>query len=611
MAGMSVLALTAMANAGILASSRYPLALSRQDQLPDTFARIHDRFSTPSVAVLSTGVLLVSAILFLPVIQLAKLASTFKLLVLAFFNLALIILRESDIEWYKPEFRSPLYPYVQIVGILASLSLIVFLGWMPLLTSAGLILAGVLWYYVYVRDRVSRTGALFRKPVDEKERRIFRRARSRQYSGKESVIVPFFGLEDIDMLHVERQIRLAAALCDRDERLDVVDFVEVPEQTFLSDYTGGSELFEVLEDRVQLLKNEIDSEIHLDQVITHSSRGALRNYAEREVPHWIVLDWEEPSPWQFLIGARKWWLEDFPCDVLLFEDHDRPGFEDIVVMTEPGPYDGEVLYAANHIAEAFGGRITFVNPYDPDVRDEEFIRTYQEELENLCRVPSRTKMIASPDWLEQVVELSAGTDLLILGDLTNQSFPWNRQESPSTVLARQVESSVARVHSSLRSPRTVMRMQEDGDFSLLDYLSEENVFTGLIPDDKRDLFGEIARSMADENIGAEQLEEAMWSREEIQSTYIERGVAMPHGIVEDLEGTRMAVFVLDEPVSYTEDGDRVRICVVTLGPPSDRQTHLRIIGEMAELFVRYEVRDRMLEVRDAASLLSLIEEQVT
>ncbi len=610
MAGMSVLALTAMANAGILASSRYPLALARQDQLPEVFTRIHDRFSTPSVAVLSTGVLLVGCILFLPVIQLAKLASTFKLLVLAFFNLALIILRESDIEWYKPEFRSPLYPYVQIVGILASVSLIAFLGWLPLLTSLGLILAGVVWYYVYVRERVSRTGALFRQPVEEKEREIFRQARSRRYSGKESVIVPFFGLENVDMLHAERQIRLGAALCDRDERLDVVDFVEVPEQAFLSDYTEGSDQFEVLEERVHLLKNEIESEIHLDQVITHSSRGALRNYAERELPHWIVLDWEEPSPWQFLIGGQKWWLEDFPCDVLLFEDRDRPGFEEIVVMTEPGPYDGEVVYAADHIAAAFGGRITFVNPYDPDVRDEEFIRTYQRELEDLSRTPSRSRMISSSDWLEKVVELSVETDLLILGDLTDQSFSWNRQESPGTVLARRVESSVARVHSSLRSPRTVMRMREDGDVRLMDYLDERNVFTGLTSVDKDELFRDIARCMADDEVPAEQLEEALWDREEIQSTHIERGVAMPHGIVDDLAETRVAVFVTAEPIPYTEAGDDVQICVVTIGPPSDRQTHLRIIGEMAELFVRYEVRDRMLRAPDDASVLSLIEEQV-
>ncbi|MFB6347632.1 MAG: APC family permease, partial [bacterium] len=44
---ISVLALTAMANAGLLASSRYPLALSRYDQLPEVFSSVHSKFKTP------------------------------------------------------------------------------------------------------------------------------------------------------------------------------------------------------------------------------------------------------------------------------------------------------------------------------------------------------------------------------------------------------------------------------------------------------------------------------------------------------------------------------------------------------------------------------------
>ncbi|MFB6356764.1 MAG: APC family permease [bacterium] len=307
MAFVACMALASMANAGLMSSSRFPLAMARDRHLPEFFTRINSKFGTPVVSILFTGGLLILFILVLPVKELAKLASAFQLIVFSMENMAVIVFRESDIEWYKPEFESPLYPYIQITGVIGTLGLLGFMGLydvFPIVGAAALIVFCMIWYFGYARDRMDRIGAFFRKPATQDEVRMFERARTRSVEKKESVIVPFFGLKDVDILHVERRIRLAAALCDRDERLDVVDFVEVPEQSFLSDFEAEPEEFEALEQRTKLLKNDIENEIHLDQVITHSSRGALLNYAREENPHWVVFDWKKPSPWKNLIGQK-------------------------------------------------------------------------------------------------------------------------------------------------------------------------------------------------------------------------------------------------------------------------------------------------------------------
>jgi amino acid transporter len=117
-AAVAVLALTSMANAGVL-SSRFPLAMSRDNLAPAAFGAIHERLQTPVYAILFTGALLLVLIAFVPVIELAKLASVFKILVFALVNAALIAFRESDLEWYDPEFVAPDYPWLQLGGVLA------------------------------------------------------------------------------------------------------------------------------------------------------------------------------------------------------------------------------------------------------------------------------------------------------------------------------------------------------------------------------------------------------------------------------------------------------------------------------------------------------------
>jgi APA family basic amino acid/polyamine antiporter len=156
---IAVVALTSMANAGVMSSSRFPLAMSRDDLLPPRLRTIDSRFKTPRNSVLLTGVTLLLLIAFVPVIELAKLASAFQILVFSIINVALIAFREADVPSYQPEFRSPGYPFVQIFGFLAGIALLTQMGTIPILGAAGIILGSALVYLLYGRSRTDRTGA--------------------------------------------------------------------------------------------------------------------------------------------------------------------------------------------------------------------------------------------------------------------------------------------------------------------------------------------------------------------------------------------------------------------------------------------------------------------
>jgi len=120
---VAIIALISMANAGVLASSRYPLAMARHALAPPVFARIGSR-STPTHSILLTGSLLLVLISFVPLLELAKLASAFQLIVFSLVNIAVIAFRESNVDWYRPTFRSPFYPWTQLFGVAGALILL-------------------------------------------------------------------------------------------------------------------------------------------------------------------------------------------------------------------------------------------------------------------------------------------------------------------------------------------------------------------------------------------------------------------------------------------------------------------------------------------------------
>jgi APA family basic amino acid/polyamine antiporter len=165
-AGFAILGLAAIAafittaNGGILAASRYPMAMSRDQLLPQVLGRISERFATPYISVLLTGAFMISAIAFLDLEVLVKTASTLMLILFILVNVSVIIMRESRIQSYRPKFKSPLYPYAHVLAVLAYGGLIVDMGWVPLSITAGFVALSAAWYGLYVRRRVSRASAV-------------------------------------------------------------------------------------------------------------------------------------------------------------------------------------------------------------------------------------------------------------------------------------------------------------------------------------------------------------------------------------------------------------------------------------------------------------------
>ncbi len=156
----AILAFITTGNAGLLASSRIPLAMAEDNLLPSLFAKVNLKLKTPVTSILMTSLFMISVIIFLELESLVKVASTMMLILFLFVNLSVILMRESRIITYRPSFKAPLYPYLQIAGIIIYLFLIFEMGKIPLLITFCFFIFSLLWYFLYSKRRNSKQSAL-------------------------------------------------------------------------------------------------------------------------------------------------------------------------------------------------------------------------------------------------------------------------------------------------------------------------------------------------------------------------------------------------------------------------------------------------------------------
>ena len=160
MAIAALIAFITTGNAGILSASRTPMAMSKDGLLPSVLGRVNRRFGTPHYGILATGAIMIVAIVFLDLVTLVKVASTMKIILFLLVNLAVIMMRESRIQHYRPTFRSPFYPWVQGAGIILYGFLVFKMGMIPLVFTGIFFGGSLLWYAAYVGGHKRRDSAL-------------------------------------------------------------------------------------------------------------------------------------------------------------------------------------------------------------------------------------------------------------------------------------------------------------------------------------------------------------------------------------------------------------------------------------------------------------------
>jgi len=459
--GVAVLALTSMANAGVLSSSRYPFAMSRDSLAPASLARVSERFGTPVVAIAFTGVILLALVAFVPVFDLAKLASAFQILVFTLINVALVAFRESDLESYAPSFVAPGYPWVQLFGIVGGLVLLTQMGSLPLAGAVGIVAVGVAWYRLYGREQTDREGAAldaFRRRADQL--RLQQTEAALASDGGVHILVPMAA--GTDPAAERTRLGVAASLVRaRGGRIQVVRFEPVPEQTPLSPLLAEHTPAEVsFETATAELAADLGVAVEAVEVATHDVRRATVNFAVREDVDLILSHWDgEGGEHRRLGHGADWLLEDAPCDVVFVEDRGLGSLEEIAVLADVGPYDPLKLALADALAGDAGGRLRFVNALGPDVTAAQLdsVRAYHDALDGVCSVPTKSEILRTDRAAVALAATLDTADLVVMGAAAQRHLAELLFGSLEDRLVSGVASTVLLVHAARPRTHTFLR----------------------------------------------------------------------------------------------------------------------------------------------------------
>ena len=416
---VGVLTLMSMANSGVLASSRFPFAMSKDGLLPSYLAGINSRFMTPAAAILTTSILIALAIIFLDVVKIAKLASAFKVLMFIFNELTVIVLRETNAQWYKPTFKSPLYPWVQAFGIISGIILLAFLGIMPVVSVIGVVVLGFLIFLVY-GSKSDRSGvassygifsSFFKGASKIREYTEDPKDTEEAITTDSEVVVPLLGEEE----SAEMLVEMASAL-NNNNSVQAFDITEVPNQTDFSAFMEDSPASTSLKRRIKRLSDSKNLSVGFDAVVTYELSQTINRLSSQETCKWLVMGWgARPNSGIFVSNPIGWLLANINSNLALYKDNGVRYIGKVVLALRPGRKDKNFIGIANRVCKHFGATLTLLHVIPEKSRTTETIKYRSKEKLKQSKVKANVEVVKSDRPVETISEISASYDLLILG----------------------------------------------------------------------------------------------------------------------------------------------------------------------------------------------------
>ncbi len=617
--------MVSMAVAGLLAASRFPFAMSRDNLLPPAIRQINSYWHTPVNSILLTAAAMAASILFLPIEQIAKLASAFMILAFIFVCGTVIVLRENAALWYRPRFRSPLYPWLQIVGIMIGIVLLGATGWTGFAAILGIVLPGMTAWYLYGRKHAVQRGEIakmgFRSDLVAMGKRAIDPPLSDalvvtsledELPTRASVVVPLFGNERSP----ETLVEMGAAIA-HGQRVEVLRITAVPEQIQLADALADDEADVALSRRLDAMAEAEGLDLDFINTASRDVVKTVFSVADRVHCEWVVI--EDTGQRDFAITSQNQlgWLNDhLPAKLAVFKDAGIRYIRQILVYAEPGPHDALVVNTADHLAQVYDADLNFVcflaDGGDPN--ENQARADYVDQLGELCVSRNRVVILNGKNELAAIQTKSAGYDLLVMGaPAGDRTIRGRLFGSPKDNLTRRANCSVL----WLKTPRSQshqsfnLELRGRTGFDLLHYVPAGLTHARMELKSKDTLFRFASRQFAEHlpDLNADTLNKAFWDREQMQNTGVGKGVALPHATLSsasDLESA-VAVITASEPIDYdVSRGEKVDVFFFTIGAPGERQTHLGILAAIARLTLDAEFMEQLRAAPSGQDIQALL-----
>ena len=407
---VAILTMTSMANAGLLAASRFPYAMGHDKLLPSFLGKISKRFITPMASILTSMFIITISILLGNIENIAKVASAFMIVMFFMVNASVIILREARVQWYRPTYESPLYPLTQIFGLLSCSLLLWNMGVLALKAIVSLILFGSLVFIVYSKKRTKRKGVVGIRSKRSDFIDLSSGLQSYAPFKEVKIVVALFGHER----SAEMLTEMGIALSNR-ESIEVAHIMEIPEQTDLNETIEGPNHLLSLRRRITAMSIDKKCPITFDSIITHDIVKTIYTIGLHSHCQWFLIEWiRKPRDSFTFHGPMGWAKKHLKCNLAIFRDTGIRYIRKILGLIRHDQNDTIVVDIAKHLADVFNADITLLS-YDDSPGPDEEKRDHLQKLAKNYPTPPNYLVLRPTRQMSSLISQTMEFDLLVLG----------------------------------------------------------------------------------------------------------------------------------------------------------------------------------------------------
>lgn len=147
---------------------------------------------------------------------------------------------------------------------------------------------------------------------------------------------------------------------------------------------------------------------------------------------------------------------------------------------------------------------------------------------------------------------------------------------------------------------------------IISLLDTDTVFPGIEASGKKELLNKLIDSLRTK-VGEEELEQirnAVFEREQIMSTGVGKGLAIPHGKAAGIRSNYAAFAILKHPIAYESVDDQPVIMVFLLvGPQSSNSLHIKMLSRISRLMNNADFRSRLQECKTSEKIIEVFEKE--
>jgi len=144
---------------------------------------------------------------------------------------------------------------------------------------------------------------------------------------------------------------------------------------------------------------------------------------------------------------------------------------------------------------------------------------------------------------------------------------------------------------------------------LLDYIEPHYITEALTATTREGVLRELSRPLVQDltNSLQEKVIEILLKREELQSTAVGGGIAIPHGKIPEFPRIRIGVGIHPSGVEFRAvDRRPVTLFFLLLAPPQESALYLQLLGLIARLIRSQEVRGNLVGARTRQEILDIL-----